>query len=260
MTGPRASTAGPTDPKFLRVRKCEDARERGVAQACRWGLRRTRVARVRLVLLSDTHGFEIAVPEGDAIVHAGDFSRRGKKKEVERFAAWLGSLPHRHKIVIAGNHDFLFQEEPAVARSILAPFTYLEDAAAEIDGVRFWGSPWQPWFHDWAFNLPRGEALREKWDLVPTGTHVLVTHGPPHGILDRVFDGRAVGCEELVVRARAVAPLLHVFGHIHEAYGVKREGPTLYVNAANCNLGYQPVHPVVVVDVDPERGTAEIAG
>jgi predicted phosphodiesterase len=206
---------------------------------------------LRIVCLSDTHGRhgKIPVPEGDVLLHAGDFTRRGGAAEVEAFGAFLAGLPHRHKVVIAGNHDFLFQRDPERARALLAGATYLEDSGVAIDDVHFWGSPWQPWFHDWAFNLPRGKALAEKWALVPAGVDVLVTHGPPHGVLDATCDGSRVGCEELALALLRIRPRLHVFGHIHEAYGLVRRGDTLSVNACSCDLSYRPVHPPLVVDV-----------
>lgn len=207
---------------------------------------------LRIVCLSDTHSChgKLRIPEGDVLLHAGDFTRRGGAAEVEAFGAFLAGLPHRHKVVIAGNHDFLFQREPERARALLDGATYLEDSGIAIDGVRFWGSPWQPWFHDWAFNLPRGKALAEKWALVPSGVDVLATHGPPHGVLDKTFGGSHVGCEELALALARIQPRLHVFGHIHEAYGLVRQGGTLSVNACNCNLFYRPVHPPCVIDVD----------
>src|SRR6185369_13852794 len=102
------------------------------------------------------------------------------------FDAWLGTLPHREKVVIAGNHDFLFEQRPAEARALITNAVYLEDEAYEAGGLKIWGSPWQPWFFDWAFNLRRGEALARKWALIPPGTDLLVTHGPPMGIGDEV--------------------------------------------------------------------------
>ena len=117
-----------------------------------------------------------------------------------------------------------------------------------VDGLEVWGSPWQPWFHDWAFNLERGAALAEKWAMIPDSTDLLITHGPPHGILDACFDGRRVGCEELTRAVERVRPKLHVFGHIHEAYGVVDDGTTLFVNASNCNLRYRPANAPIVVD------------
>jgi len=208
----------------------------------------------RLVLLSDTHGYHgsLRVPDGDVLVHAGDLSGTGKPRELEAFARFLDRLPHRHKVVIAGNHDFLFEREPERAQAYLRGVaTYLQDSEVTVEGLRFWGSPWQPWFHDWAFNLPRGAALAERWALVPSGVDVLVTHGPPFGILDQVArGGLSVGCEALLEALPRIHPKLHVFGHIHEAYGAVRRAGTLYVNASVCDLRYDPVQPPVVVDAE----------
>jgi len=204
--------------------------------------------------LSDTHGRHdrVAVPEGDVLLHAGDFTKRGTEEEVRAFGGFLARLGHREKVVVAGNHDFLFESEPERARGMLGEVTYLQDAGVSLAGIRVWGSPWQPWFHDWAFNLPRGAALAEKWALVPEGVDVLVTHGPPLGVLDRVWDGRRVGCEELARAIGRIRPRVHLFGHIHEGYGVRREGGVLSINASSCNLLYRPVNPAVVIDWDGE--------
>lgn len=204
---------------------------------------------MRIVCISDTHSLHdrVALPDGDVLVHAGDLSRRGAEADVRAFDAWLARQPHRHKVVIAGNHDFCF-ERRADARTWITAAHYLEDSGVELDGVRFWGSPWQPRFFDWAFNLDRGAPLREKWALVPAGTDVLLTHGPPAGILDRCADGREVGCADLLAAVRQLRPRLHVFGHIHEAYGRVDDG-TIFVNACMCNLEYQPVQAPIVVDL-----------
>jgi Icc-related predicted phosphoesterase len=207
----------------------------------------------RIVCLSDTHNRQgqFDVPDGDILVHAGDLTGRGTLREITAVNEWLGRLPHRHKIVIAGNHDFLFEEENLLARSLLTNATYLQDSEVSADGVKIWGSPWQPWFHDWAFNLRRGEALREKWELIPEDTDILITHGPPMGILDETASGERVGCEDLRDRLAAMSapPGLHVFGHIHEAYGIERAPRTTHVNASICDLGYRPVNPPIVIDL-----------
>lgn len=219
---------------------------------------------MRIVCISDTHGLQgnFPVPDGDLLIHAGDMCNIGSEEDVRRFAKWLSRLPHRWKVVVAGNHDCLFQEQPALARSYLESCaTYLQDSACEIEGLRLWGSPWQPWFQDWAFNLPRkGSALQEKWNLIPFDTDVLITHAPPHGILDQVIPqpteaGRPeqlgsgpLGCEELAVRLHAVQPKMHVFGHIHDSYGYLEQDGTLYVNASICDEAYRPVNRAVVLD------------
>jgi len=208
---------------------------------------------MRLVVISDTHTFHGAVepPGGDVLVHAGDFSLGGQPHELMEFFEWLGALPHRHKVVIAGNHDLLFEENPDFARDMVpAGVTYLEDAGCEIEGIRFWGSPWQPWFLDWAFNLDSEAELQAKWNLIPPDTDVLVTHGPPYGVLDECYDGRSVGCAALAGTVQRIVPKLHLFGHIHEGYG--RAGDpagTTFVNACICDRFYRPINPPVVVDI-----------
>ena len=195
---------------------------------------------MRIVAMADTHGFHarLDVPEGDILIHAGDLTQRGTLTQVKEVADWLRSLPHRHKVIIAGNHDFAFQRSPAEARALFAGLTYLEDQEITLDGVRIYGSPWQPWFHDWAFNLRRGPAIDQKWQLIPAGLDVLVTHGPPAGYGDRVFFGDRVGCEDLTRHLARTKPRFHLFGHIHEDRGEWQLGPTRIVNVttSECDL------------------------
>jgi predicted phosphodiesterase len=219
---------------------------------------------MRIVCVSDTHGRhgDIDVPDGDLLIHAGDATMAGRPDELAPFDAWLGTLPHRHKVVIAGNHDRLFEDHPEEARRHITNALYLQDTEAVVDGLRIWGSPWQPWFLSWAFNLKRGAPLRAKWALIPSGIDVLVTHGPPHLIRDRVKGAMAqglnlalghgpnVGCEELREAVRRVRPRLHVFGHIHEGHGREETDGTMFVNASICDEAYRPVNPPVVVDLD----------
>lgn len=206
---------------------------------------------MRNVCLSDihskTHGMP-PVPEGDVLVVAGDITMSGAKGDIKNFNQWLENRPHNHKVVIAGNHDWAFYRNKK-APSWIPAATYLQDSGVTIDGVKFWGSPWQPEFLDWAFNLPRGKSLREKWDLIPDDTDVLLTHGPPAGILDNTARGERVGCVDLLDRVREVKPRLHVFGHIHPSYGVKDEGGTAFVNASICTEAYQPWNDPIVYDI-----------
>ncbi len=193
-----------------------------------------KTASMQLVVLSDTHGNhrDIAVPDGDLLIHAGDFgSMFGSIDELREFNDFLGELPHRHKIFVAGNHDFCFERENEDARNTLTNARYLQDESVEIEGVKFYGSPYQPQFLNWAFNLPRGQPLWRKWQLIPPDTDVLITHCPPHGIGDRTYYRRHVGCKELLARVTEVKPRLHVFGHIHEARGRYEVGETVFINA-----------------------------
>ena len=208
---------------------------------------------MRLVIASDTHTLHdrLHVPDGDVFVHCGDFTNAGSEADVIDFTAWLRSLPHRQIVVVAGNHDLLFENDPDVARELLGSIgprlAYLEDSGVTIDGRRFWGSPWQPRFFDWAFNLD-SDALAQKWALIPYDTDVLVTHGPPAGILDRVGD-RSPGCGELLERVLDIQPKVHCFGHIHEGSGTVKIDGTTYVNASICDERYSPVYPCRVVDI-----------
>lgn len=189
---------------------------------------------MRIVCLSDTHGRHrrVDVPDGDVLVFAGDLTAHGKLAEVREFDDWLGGLPHRHKVVIAGNHDFAFQEQPAAARHLLTNAVYLEDEATTVAGLRVWGSPWQPWFGGWAFNLARGPEIAAKWALIPPDTDILITHGPPDGRLDVNSGGMTCGCRDLLDRVLEVRPRLHVFGHIHESRGRADTDGITFVNAA----------------------------
>ena len=206
---------------------------------------------MRLVLISDTHRKHghLALPDGDVLVHAGDATSMGTVPEIAEWNEWLGRQPHRHKVVIAGNHDWLFERDPAIARGLLTNATYLEDGGVTLEGLRFWGSPWQPRFFRWAFNLDRGAPLREKWERIPAGTDVLITHGPPQGILDRTWHGESVGCEELAPIVARLRPRLHVFGHIHESHGRLDRDGTTYVNASTCDAREKPTNPPVMVDL-----------
>jgi predicted phosphodiesterase len=208
---------------------------------------------VRLVLASDTHERhgEIEVPDGDVFIHAGDFTMVGDLQRVAAFGAWVRGLPHRKKIVVAGNHDRTFEHSLAAALRKLGDgrdgLVYLQDSGVAIEGIAFWGSPWQPWFYDWAFNLRRGPMIAAKWSLIPETTDVLITHGPPMGILDFVHNEH-VGCADLRERVKIVRPKVHVFGHIHDGSGIATEEGTVFVNASICDEEYEPTNPCRVVD------------
>jgi predicted phosphodiesterase len=249
---------------------------------------------VKIVCVSDTHtyGKQIDVPEGDVLIHAGDHTFRGTESETKAAVKWLDRLPHKHKIIIAGNHDFFFDERfqnghifrnweirrSQTVAEFMAHYpsvTYLQDSAVTIDGVKFYGTPWQPRFHEWAFNFPLvgakmlysnsvpphmhdREAAAAKWAEIPDDVNVLITHGPPAGILDTVWgvsgDNRA-GCPELRKRIEGLHSLrLHVFGHLHEAYGKETfraaDGSEIvFVNAAINTRDYDPTNAPIIVEL-----------
>ena len=222
---------------------------------------------IRFVCISDTHNKtkSLKVPEGDVLLHSGDFSNIGDDKDIIHFNDFLSTLPHTHKVVIAGNHDLSFDLEnnaslkrnfnnlnslnAAETKAKLRNCIYLEDSGINLLGYNIYGSPWTPTFYDWAFNLDRGENIRKKWELIPANTEILLTHGPPHRILDRCSDGFSAGCEELIIKIQEFRPMVHLFGHIHEAYGTFFDGTTNYINASICTLRYSPSNKPYVFDL-----------
>lgn len=197
---------------------------------------------MRIVAISDTHNQQkkIKLPEGDILIHAGDATSQGSLVEVNSFLVWMGAQPFLHKIFVAGNHDWLFERNPLLARQMCEDngVTWLQDQSVIIDGLKFYGSAYQPEFCNWAFNLPRGPELAEVWSRIPDDTDVLVTHGPVMGILDELVsangvpNGQHVGCHDLADRIKKLNVKVHVCGHIHAAYGMAKVGKTKFYNAA----------------------------
>jgi Icc-related predicted phosphoesterase len=213
--------------------------------------------RIRIVCISDTHGqhAKLRVPDGDVLIHAGDFVAFGDRpKEIIDFNQWLGKQSHPHKVVIAGNHDSMFERHPGAARKLLGNAVYLENSATELAGLKIWGSPVQPEFNNWAFNVARGAAIRRYWKMIPANTDVLVTHGPPFGVLDKAHPSSAhLGCEELAKAVEQIKPQLHVFGHIHGGHGLSNGKDTQFVNASVVNEAYRLVHEPQVVEIEVSR-------
>src|SRR5271168_1832891 len=220
---------------------------------------------MRIVFISDTHDLHdrmlMPVPDGDILIHAGDATSRGRMSEIAAAGVWLRSLPHKHKIFVAGNHDWMFENNRETALQFFnhgilgvgsGHVSYLEDSGIEIEGLKIYGSPWQPRFYDWAFNLDRGEAIKAKWDLIPEGLDILITHGPPMGIHDQItphLGSEHLGCEELMLAVERVKPKIHVYGHIHGGYGKTQYVNTLFINAAICDEAYKPINEPIVVDL-----------
>jgi calcineurin-like phosphoesterase family protein len=231
----------------------------------------------RIVCVSDTHtcGRRIAVPDGDILLHAGDLTLRGTECEIRSELDWLASLPHKHKVFIAGNHDWYFDPNKPYqfrgwllasgtpVKDLLAEYptlTYLQDSSVVVEGFTIYGSPWQPYYYGWAFNYPQNvpDFAETIWSKIPLDTEILLTHGPPHGILDSTYPGDTrAGCPELLKREIQLPNLkLHVFGHLHESYGredVKdKANPSkilTFVNAAINTREYVPSNEPIVVDL-----------
>ena len=208
---------------------------------------------MRILCTSDLHGQWgfLQMPEADVLVIAGDLTTFGRLDEVVKFNEALLHYPIPTKIVIAGNHDWAFYNDTSkgMARRLITNAHYLEDSGVVLDGVKFWGSPWTPQLYDWAFMLPRWNMFK-KWDLIPNDTDVLITHGPPAGQRDSAYQSpEPFGCEALRDAVQRVRPKLHIFGHVHEAYGTSFNEHTGFVNCCRCNRAYNPVNDPILVEV-----------
>jgi Icc-related predicted phosphoesterase len=197
---------------------------------------------VRFVLLSDSHQLhrEVQVPDGDVLIHAGDFTSFSESMEVVAdFNAWLGELPHRYKIIVPGNHEFFLEADPS-ERSLLSNATVLINEGVEVEGLRLWGSPVTPMYGG-AFGLSSAKDRKRLYARIPPDIDVLITHGPPFGILDTdPVSGLHEGCRELLDAVMWVRPKLHIFGHIHSASGVFKTEQTTFVNASRMGLNHDP--------------------
>lgn len=205
---------------------------------------------MKLVCISDTHSLHKQLPplpDGDVLIHAGDFSSLGYLHEVRNFTEWFQSQPHKHKIFIAGNHDGMPYKEPALFREVVKEYApdviYLENSGVELEGVKFYGSPITPTFFNWYFMKNRGLDIKQVWNAIPMDTQVLITHGPPWDTLDECPNGDIAGCEELRAKVDIMSMLkAHIFGHIHGQHGIFERNNTLYVNASSCTENYLPRH------------------
>lgn len=192
--------------------------------------------------MSDTHDTQdylTSVPDGDILIHAGDFTFTGGYDELERFRSWFSELPHEHKIVIPGNHELsLSDDRRVIAESYMKDFHYLVDQEVVIDNVKFYGSPWNHNLRQWGFY---SHDCNRKWNGIPDNTDVLITHAPPYGILDKIITMEKVGCPDLKHQVQErIKPKIHIFGHIHESRGILYQDDTVYVNTSSLNHQYEP--------------------
>ena len=204
-----------------------------------------------IVAISDTHNHhqKMNLPKGDILIHAGDYSNIGTKEDTISFMDWFAAQPHAHKIFIAGNHDFYPERYRAEFRKLIPTgIQYLENEMTIARGIKIWGSPYTPYFGGMAFNKKRGKDSKAIWDLIPDDIDIVVTHGPPYGILDHTYRYTLVGCEELKIKIDQVKPRYHIFGHIHEQPGIEKTEGVTYMNATQVNLFYQLTRKPIVFD------------
>ena len=208
---------------------------------------------MKFVVLADTHSRHrgVKLPKGDVLIHAGDISYRGEKPEVEDFLSWFSKQDFEHKIFIAGNHDFLFEKtkEKDLVKLIPDGIIYLNDSGTSINDLNIWGSPITPKFFNWAFNRTRGEEICKHWKQIPFDTNLLITHGPPFGILDQAGNDRHVGCKDLLNTLQEIKPQAHVFGHIHESYGTTKNFGIKFINASLTNDSFELMNKPIVFEL-----------
>ncbi|ESO91938.1 hypothetical protein LOTGIDRAFT_121596 [Lottia gigantea] len=224
------------------------------------------------------------IPPGDVLIHTGDLTHEGYLHALREFDNELGLLRHRVKLVIAGNHDHCldrsmiqrYKDEDYIpylgmvksdvqgyvqrqtrldlkatdVKSILRNCVYLEDSMVGVCGVKIYGTPWMEKYTKCvAFSVNRGEALLKKWNSIPDNVDILMTHTPPLGYGDKTHSGHHVGCVDLLnTIQRRVQPQYHIYGHIHEGYGIRSDGTTTFINCAACSRHYRPDNLPVVFD------------
>jgi len=201
-------------------------------------------ATLRIVCISDTHMIhkELVVPDGDVLIHCGDFTKyKSSKSDIVPFNEWLGTLPHKVKIVIGGNHDNCLPEKNIEkCQKLLSNATYLQDSGITVEGVKIWGSPWQPsrglFKRANAFSTSVPKIIK-RWQMVPDDTDILITHVPPLGILDLSHHGNKVGCPDLRNHCiTKIKPKVHLFGHCHDETGAvqyeSEDSSILFLNVA----------------------------
>jgi len=230
---------------------------------------------MKIAAISDIHGKQDAWLKGqnintkkkfnnvDCIVVAGDMTMMGRRKELVKFLDWLDSQPAEHKVVIAGNHDhFMDPDHPKETsceediNDLISGYPsihYLNDSGITIDGINFWGSPVQPAFGGWAFNRERGSDIKRHWDKIPENVDMLITHGPPYGVLDmmeQVYWGESLGCKDLLNAVKRSKPKYHVFGHIHGSFGFDDINGIKYHNVSSLGEDYTSTNPPRFIEIE----------
>lgn len=238
--------------------------------------------KTRITVISDTHTRHGLIPltdlpGGDILIHAGDIMNSGyNRNDIWDFCHWFQSLKqYEDKVFIAGNHDRMFQNHPEDVKGWLDKFgdvIYLQDDDLVLYGdgpngdmpennIRIYGLPHTPEFYSWAFNVPRNShEMQGIMNNIPDNTDILVTHGPPYGILDTISseNDQALGCMDLLNRVKQVKPKLHIFGHIHGGRGIEYIDGTLFVNASVLNEQYEYTNKPITLDFDFSTGEYEI--
>lgn len=212
---------------------------------------------MEIVAISDTHSMhhQVKIPKSDVFIYAGDLCGRSVPGEIPFFINWLKEVPCEHKIIVAGNHDIpLEMRDRWSLQDIKDMFQeagahYLQDESVEINGFTFYGSPYTPIFFNWAF-MEYEDQLENRWRNIPEKTDVLITHGPPRGILDKNKKGVSCGSLALFKAIKRNSKIrYHIFGHIHEGYGTAYMNGVHYYNVSVCTRNYNPINPPTLFEI-----------
>lgn len=236
---------------------------------------------MKATFISDLHGDMPKLKGGDLLIVAGDLTAHDKEIQYKKFSEWVISQDYRHIVIVAGNHDCYVQNNTCCfdVGMLGGAATYLCDSGTEIEyeetveeehkfkglisyqvkrKLKIWGSPWTPYFDGVnpdcsAFMIRSDYVLKDKFDLIPEDTDILVTHGPCFGRLDLTLDGDNAGSPALRTRVDYLRDKMflkyHIHGHIHEAYGMHDEGGLKTFNVARMDRSYRPKNSIVNIEI-----------
>lgn len=225
---------------------------------------------MKVTFISDTHTRHkrLQLSGGDMLIFSGDFMSSGYNiSEVNDFIEWFKSQPYAYKICVAGNHDRYCEAYPSyMIKDMFEKYyddgvRYVCDEEIEIEGKRIYGTPYQPYFCGWAFNIKDENELVNIYKKIPENLDILITHCPPYGVLDKSHKPRLIhgttgeehlGSKELlnVIDFMENPPKYHCFGHIHGDGGkTEVDGGVTFINASVCNEDYVPVNKIITMDI-----------
>ena len=205
----------------------------------------------RVIAISDTHSRhnQVKIPDGDILIHAGDITSLGSKDQVSDFLFWFSRQPHKHKIFVAGNHDWWLANHKNIISTIIpSNVTYLNNQEVVIEGIKIYGSPYSSKYSFLCFGLDDMELVHN-WNLIPSDTDVLVTHTPSYGVLDTGRTGLSMGSSRLKERLSRLNVKYHICGGVHNAYGVLQQNGIYSINASICTENYDPSNKPIELDV-----------
>jgi len=196
-----------------------------------------------IALISDTHGFhwDLDIPACDILLHAGDYGSYGDMKETVDFNQWLGTLDQvKHKIIVAGNHDLFAAKNYNMTKTLFSNADYIQDEMITVERLKIWGSPWSRTFGRWAFMCAEQELLL-KYQKIPAGVDIIVSHTPAYGILDHVPNFGGAGSKALLQEVTTrIKPKLLVGGHLHDNNGFQDVNGIKFATACICDEDYRP--------------------